>query len=387
VTVKEIAEDQEGHVWFGTTGGVTKYDGKFFTTYMGDDGLGSTDVWFLLVDHAGTLWVGTVEGVFIFDGSTFTSFELPEGTPDPNKGVTSSRIVWRIMEDGRSRLWFVGEGCVFTYDVDAVSRVPVMDEESVTYVSSILEDQTGNLWFASSKGLLRSEGGAFVNVTERAGLSGGVGGMCEDRHGNIWFAVQGSGVYRYDGVSLTHFSEKGRSGRWPGRDLVRRLDGGVPIRRRVVRQRDPRRPVVGSPGGATLFVILLTYQKPLAELYRLMPEHVQFLEEGFRAGVFLACGRQVPRTGGVILAVGTNRAAIDSLMTQDPFVREAAATCEVIEFRTSLHHPALASFADPRTRSVADVPSASRLPEPDSRARRFEVHPATSAQESRYDKS
>jgi ligand-binding sensor domain-containing protein len=199
------------------------------------------------VDHAGTLWVGTVEGVFIFDGSTFTSFELPEGTPDPNKGVTSSRIVWRIMEDGRSRLWFVGEGCVFTYDVDAVSRVPVMDEESVTYVSSILEDQTGNLWFASSKGLFRSEGGAFVNVTERAGLSGGVGGMCEDRHGNIWFAVQGSGVYRYDGVSLTHFSEKGRSGRWPGRDLVRRLDGGVPIRRRVVRQRDPRRPVVGPP--------------------------------------------------------------------------------------------------------------------------------------------
>jgi ligand-binding sensor domain-containing protein len=84
-----------------------------------------------------------------------------------------------------------------------------MDEESVTYVGSTLEDSSGDLWFASSKGLLRFDGNAFVNITEQAGLGdGGAGGMCEDRHGNIWFAVKGSGVYRYDGASFTNFSEK-----------------------------------------------------------------------------------------------------------------------------------------------------------------------------------
>lgn len=105
-----------------------------------------------------------------------------------------------------------------------------------------------------------------------------------------------------------------------------------------------------------MFVILLTYQKPLTEIDRLMPEHVRFLEECYRSGVFLTSGRQVPRTGGVILALGRSREAIETLMAHDPFVREEAATCEVIEFRTSLHHPALAAFADPRTRSVSDVP-------------------------------
>ena len=32
------------------------------------------------------------------------------------------------------------------------------------------------------------------------------------------------------------------------------------------------------------------------------------------------------------------------------------ATLDIVEFRSSLHHPALKSLADPRTRTVRDVP-------------------------------
>lgn len=105
-----------------------------------------------------------------------------------------------------------------------------------------------------------------------------------------------------------------------------------------------------------MFVILLTYERPLAEIDRRMAAHVAFLEEGYRAGVFLASGRQVPRTGGVILAVSPTRKELEAVMELDPFVREGLARFEVVEFRTSLHHPALARFADPRTRAVRDVP-------------------------------
>lgn len=104
-----------------------------------------------------------------------------------------------------------------------------------------------------------------------------------------------------------------------------------------------------------MFVVLLTYERPLDEIDRMMRAHVAFLEEGYRAGMILTSGRQVPRQGGVILAVAPSREAVESFMQRDPFVREKLATFEIVEFRTSLHHPALSRFADPKTRAVRGI--------------------------------
>ena len=104
-----------------------------------------------------------------------------------------------------------------------------------------------------------------------------------------------------------------------------------------------------------MFVVLLSYTKPLEEVDALMRDHVRFLEECYRAGIFIASGRQVPRTGGVILATTPKRVDLEMILKEDPFVREGAAEIEIIEFRTSLHHPALAPFADKGTRAVLDA--------------------------------
>ena len=101
-----------------------------------------------------------------------------------------------------------------------------------------------------------------------------------------------------------------------------------------------------------MFVVLLTYKRPLSEIDRSMRAHVAFLEAGYRAGVFLASGRQIPRTGGVILAVAPDRGALETVMQRDPFIREGLASFDIVEFRTSLHHPALSRFADPKTHAV-----------------------------------
>jgi len=105
-----------------------------------------------------------------------------------------------------------------------------------------------------------------------------------------------------------------------------------------------------------MFVVLLTYDRPPAQIDRSMAEHVAFLEKGYRAGVFLASGRQVPRRGGVILAVASSRQDLEQVMRLDPFVRDGLAHFEIVEFKTSLHHPALAPFSDPGTRTLRDVP-------------------------------
>jgi len=99
----------------------------------------------------------------------------------------------------------------------------------------------------------------------------------------------------------------------------------------------------------SVFVVLLTYVKPLPEVDRLMRAHMKFLEEHYAAKTFIASGRQVPRTGGVILARSPSKEALVELMRRDPFCQNGVATFEVIEFRTSQHDPAFAPFADARS--------------------------------------
>jgi uncharacterized protein YciI len=90
-----------------------------------------------------------------------------------------------------------------------------------------------------------------------------------------------------------------------------------------------------------VFVLLLTYVKPLAEVDALMRRHMAWLDEHYAAGRFLVSGRRIPRTGGVILAHGDDRGEIEAIAAADPFVAGGVATCEVIQFRASQRAPDL----------------------------------------------
>ena len=88
-----------------------------------------------------------------------------------------------------------------------------------------------------------------------------------------------------------------------------------------------------------MFVILLTYQKPLADIDRLMSRHVAWLKGHYASGLFIASGRRVPRTGGVILARSGDAEAVRAAMADDPFVSDGAATYELVEFTPSMTAP------------------------------------------------
>lgn len=84
-----------------------------------------------------------------------------------------------------------------------------------------------------------------------------------------------------------------------------------------------------------MHVVLLDYLAPLAEIDRLMPQHMTFLNECYQRGVFVASGRRRPRTGGVILASGISAADLVQVMALDPFVAAGAASFEIVEFNVS----------------------------------------------------
>jgi uncharacterized protein YciI len=85
-----------------------------------------------------------------------------------------------------------------------------------------------------------------------------------------------------------------------------------------------------------MFVVTLTYLQPLERVDALMDDHVAWLQRHYASGLFLASGRQVPRTGGVILARSGDRAALDTALATDPFVRHGAARADVVEFTASM---------------------------------------------------
>jgi len=88
-----------------------------------------------------------------------------------------------------------------------------------------------------------------------------------------------------------------------------------------------------------MFVVTLTYLRPLSEIDALMPRHVAWLKQHYRSGLFLASGRQIPRTGGVILARSGDREELEKLLLQDPFVKNGCARIEVVEFKPSMTAP------------------------------------------------
>ncbi|MFP5077248.1 YciI family protein [Rhizobium sp. YIM 134829] len=79
-----------------------------------------------------------------------------------------------------------------------------------------------------------------------------------------------------------------------------------------------------------MFIVSLTYRNGTAAADAHLTAHVAWLTTGYEQGIFLASGRKVPRTGGVILARGA-RSALDALLATDPFALHGVADYEVTE--------------------------------------------------------
>lgn len=93
-----------------------------------------------------------------------------------------------------------------------------------------------------------------------------------------------------------------------------------------------------------MFVILLTYKRPLAEVERFLADHRTYLDRNYAEGTFLCSGPQNPRTGGVILCRAADRAAVEALIAQDPFRIHGIADYTVVEFSPTKLQPGFEAF-------------------------------------------
>ncbi|WHP79599.1 YciI family protein [Edwardsiella anguillarum] len=86
---------------------------------------------------------------------------------------------------------------------------------------------------------------------------------------------------------------------------------------------------------SVIYVVVLTYSKPLSEIDAQMAAHIEWLNQGYDEGVFLTSGRRIPRSGGVILARSDTLEALQARLQRDPFQQHGLVATKIIPFEAS----------------------------------------------------
>ncbi len=85
-----------------------------------------------------------------------------------------------------------------------------------------------------------------------------------------------------------------------------------------------------------MFIAILTYIKPLEEVDSFLQAHRDYLSEHYSAGDFIASGPQNPRVGGVIMIEASERDAVNSIISEDPFYITSIADYQIVEFTPTM---------------------------------------------------
>ncbi len=211
--VMEIVEDKAGHIWFGTSEGLLKYDGKKFTAFSKKEGLPGDDaeIWGLTIDESGLVWVGSIGGVSQFDGEQFIPFSLPDSIVENRQQMLSDKLVFKIVADKSGTMWFVTDGNgIFKYKNGVFTHLTTKNGLTDNNTSGVMEDKQGNIWIGTfNGGVSKYDGKTYTNFTRDGMIKGDeAGGFLEDRKGNIWFTAENVGVYKYDGTNFTLYTTK-----------------------------------------------------------------------------------------------------------------------------------------------------------------------------------
>ncbi len=81
-----------------------------------------------------------------------------------------------------------------------------------------------------------------------------------------------------------------------------------------------------------MFIINLTYKTQLEKVDKFLDEHIEYLNEQYELGNFIASGRKVPRTGGIIFSKINDKTKLQNIIEQDPFKINDLADYELTEF-------------------------------------------------------
>lgn len=95
-----------------------------------------------------------------------------------------------------------------------------------------------------------------------------------------------------------------------------------------------------------MFVVLLKFSDNRSRASQFMEGHNAWLKRGFDDGVFVLSGSLQPSSGGAIVAQNTSLPALQSRVSDDPFVAENVVRAEILEITPGKVDPRLDFLLD-----------------------------------------
>ena len=201
IQIWRILQDSKGKFWFGSNGrGIYYLAGNELKQFTTADGLVNDSIRGIQEDSAGNIYVETQRGISKFDGKQFTTL----------KPIKSSKNEWKL--DSKD-LWFAyNANDLYRYDGDSLFelKLPRQDLKKAFGIDTLISpfdinnpysvygvnrDKDGNMWFGTFvAGAFRYDGKSFLWFDEKElsilpdGTAGGVRSIIQDKDGYFWLS-------------------------------------------------------------------------------------------------------------------------------------------------------------------------------------------------------
>ena len=206
----DVAADASGNVWVATEAGLSRFDGRQWTTFTEADGLADDLICSVAVD--GRVWAGSLHGLARFDGQRWTCYQFAER--GYRHAVAPNGEVWCTGRGGYLLARFDGQDW-WTYDLDDIGTDAREARFDNLHIAEIAVDRSGTLWAMASFWQVLDEVAGIERTWTRLLTFDGtqwtwyrlaVRMLLADRAGRVWVDC-GEGLYVQEGASTRQWTD------------------------------------------------------------------------------------------------------------------------------------------------------------------------------------
>ena len=156
--IYSIYQTKDGSIYLGTLSGFCRYDPES-DSFRTLEPLSHIFIYDMVEDQHGDMWLASKrDGIWRYNRQTG---KLHNYRNDPvNPDSPCSNWVIRVYIDHKQHLWFCTEGggiCRYHYQEDRFENFSTKENLPNNIIYGILDDQSGNYWLSSNRGLIRYE--------------------------------------------------------------------------------------------------------------------------------------------------------------------------------------------------------------------------------------
>lgn len=195
--VRAVLQTRDGYLWFGTDGGLVRFDGVKFASFDVRTGsLKDNEVWTLKEDRAGVLWIGTVGGLTRLEQGRFATYTKADGLPED--------WVRQIDEDRDGALWIATPRGVCRLAGGVFTTFTTKEGLTQDFVTDVCAGTPEGVFVLAALQLHRFENGRFVVEGGLAEIEdGGLTNLSKGADGSLWLAFERGTIKRRQAGQLT----------------------------------------------------------------------------------------------------------------------------------------------------------------------------------------